>query len=78
MARSCEHRKGRNIHEQWVTGQRVPVRGTWVDQYGRSTRYERGSTFLMTESPVLGPEGKPMWVCAHRFLARENPNQEAA
>lgn len=29
----------------WKTGQRVPTRGTWVDQYGEVTHFDMGTTF---------------------------------
>jgi hypothetical protein len=44
----------------WKTGQRVPVSGTWADQYGLITHHTAGSTF----PPCLDRKGE----CANRRL----------
>lgn len=48
---------------RWKTGQRVPVSGTWTDQYGLVTYHEKGSTF----PPCIDRKGE----CAHRELIQE-------
>lgn len=42
----------------WKTGQRVPVDGFYVDQYGTTTYHEKGATF----PPCIGRKGE----CAYR------------
>jgi len=44
----------------WKTGQRVPLTGTWKDQYGSITYFEKGATF----PPCIDRKG----VCAFREL----------
>jgi hypothetical protein len=44
----------------WKTGQRVPVDGSWVDQYGVTTTHYAGGTF----PPCIGRKGE----CAYRRL----------
>lgn len=70
-----DHKCGRKEGEVRVTGQRVPREGVWIDQYGRMTRHEVGDTFLMTEVMV---DGKPKWVCAHRYYLNPASGEQAA
>ena len=46
--------------ETWKTGQRVPERGYWTDQYGDVTFFEEHHTF----PPCIDRKGK----CAFRVL----------
>ncbi|MFD3838917.1 hypothetical protein ACFWWC_22070 [Streptomyces sp. NPDC058642] len=47
---------------EWKTGQRVPVTGYYVDQYGVESRHEVGRNF----PPCIDRKGE----CAYRTLAR--------
>jgi len=47
----------------WKTGQRVPVTGTWHDQYGDVTHFAAGHTF----PPCIGRKGE----CAFRHMVEE-------
>lgn len=38
----------------WKTGQRVPWRGTWVDQHGVISMHDAGATF----PPCIGRKGE--------------------
>lgn len=42
----------------WKTGQRVPVSGIYIDQFGSTSLHEAGGTF----PPCIGREGE----CAYR------------
>jgi len=76
MNSHCNHRKGRTLQEAWVTGQRVPFTGVWADQFGRRVGYDKGETFAMVQSNLIGPSGKPLYVCGHHRLT--NFGQTAA
>lgn len=47
----------------WKTGQRVPVSGLWLDQYGVITYHALGATF----PPCIDRKGE----CAYRDLVEE-------
>lgn len=44
----------------WKTGQRVPMSGTWADQYGAVYHFTTGTTF----PPCIDRKGE----CAYRVL----------
>ena len=46
----------------YKTGQRVPIDGLWVDQYGETSNHERGATF----PPCIGRKGE----CAFRLMTK--------
>ncbi|GAA1780233.1 hypothetical protein GCM10009768_06400 [Leucobacter iarius] len=48
----------------YKTGQRVPVAGTWSDQYGVVTHHHLGATF----PPCIDRKGE----CAYRELVQED------
>lgn len=50
-------------NDSWKTGQRVPLSGNWVDQYGQVNRFEAYSTF----PPVVARKGGE---CAYRRFVR--------
>lgn len=49
---------------EWKTGQRVPVAGWWLDQYGMVTHHASGATF----PPCIDRKGE----CAYRELIQED------
>lgn len=48
----------------WKTGQRVPVSGIWIDQYGAISHHSASSTF----PPCIDRKGE----CAYRELIQED------
>lgn len=50
----AKHHKPLGPRGTWKTGQRVPERDYWVDQYGAGAWFEQGSTF----PPCLGRKGE--------------------
>lgn len=46
----------------WKTGQRVPLAGLYIDQYGVYSTHDRGATF----PPCIGRKGE----CAYRRLVK--------
>lgn len=54
---------GKGPDGQWKTGQRVPVAGDWVDQYGLVTSHDAYATF----PPCIDRKGE----CAYRHLIKE-------
>lgn len=49
---------------EWKTGQRVPVAGTWIDQFGATSYHAASSTF----PPCIDRKGE----CAFRELIQED------
>lgn len=62
MTTKGSRRRPLGPHGSWMTGQRAPVSGVWIDQFGDMAEFNAGHTF----PPCTGRKR----TCAYRHLIR--------